>query len=250
MLVTAFLRLPDRRYRLSVEDYLRHGEKLLAIRYPMAIFVEPSLVEFIEERRTHSPTVVYPITLEELELSPAAATMRENIETGTEIRNHRGTGDSPWYSVLCNSKIEFLRRVHEDQKPSRVCWIDFGIYYNYQSTFESTIISFVETPSSTIVIGQMRPLNRSLDLHHRREFHGVKRWTVAAGLFSIPSSMVETIHDRLKDSFKMMLSLGFYLLEEDHLDHLIHCHPEWFSTFRTDHKTLLNDCLDDKTRPF
>jgi tetratricopeptide (TPR) repeat protein len=114
--------------RQSVEFYLEHGRKVLALGLDMILFLEPELVEGVERSGVDlARTRIVPCRLEDL----PAYERREVIERARRDHPLRGANnvkDTPLYGVFQRAKVQLLRRATDlDPEASHVAWIDFGI---------------------------------------------------------------------------------------------------------------------------
>lgn len=144
------------------ENYLNWFKDTLKVTRPMVIFVEESLVDFVNENRKNLPTVIISQPLEKIPYYE----LKNDIDIILDSKEYQDKIGSPdrvecklsLYNIIIYSKFPWVKKVIEDNpfKSEYFMWMDaglsrffYGIDYEYPS--QNAIDTLLENQDKVVI---------------------------------------------------------------------------------------------------
>ena len=228
--------------RLTVEEYLDHGQFLLGLDRPLLCFADPAIEPAIRAARAQhgltDRTVVIPQALEDLPVHGLleSATAARAIHP---VLNADLLKDTPLHGIVGWSKFEALTRAValDPFRTTHFAWVDFGLAHVARTEHVDEDRVFIETPDRVRLL-QMCPLDHSV-LDDRAHHLQYRRGHFAGGLMTGRADHLQEYCRVVELELQRALEDRFAPLDEQLLELAVVQAPELFCFHHGDYDHVL-----------
>lgn len=226
------------------DEYLSWFKETLKITRPMVVFVEESLVSFVEENRKGLPTKIIAQPLQEIPYF----NLTENIDVILKSENFKNKIGSPQrvecklalYNSVIYSKFQWVNRIISDNpfESKLFMWMDAGLSrffyemdFNYPS--DNAIETLLNFQDRVIIQTSMSYYGDLVNLNEYTEEHlwDARTW-VMAGLWCGGSKILSKFCDLIDDVLKnKMIANGLINNEQSAMAYVYKNNPDMFIAF-------------------
>ncbi len=247
VLVTALYDLARREPESGRRDpafYFDKGEFVLSLDESLVVFTDPELEEPVRRRRQASGlehrTRTFPIPLEELPLYRELPDIRR-AASSHPIRNANPRKDTPLYTALGWSKVDFLEAAMAESPPGTTgfAWIDFGIAHVARTAHWREDLVFAPQPGPVRLL-MMRNVTPA-EVADRGEYYASLRGHVAGGFLNGGREELSRFCRAFRAEAAAALDGEMAPLEEQVLGVLVAEQPELFEPYYGDYTHILEN---------
>jgi len=238
-LVTAFFDLAKREQssRRPAMDYLKHGEYILNLPYPLVIFADPEFVEPIQKMRGEKPAQIIGMPFE----SVPKYHLMEAIQAARKanpVQNASALKDTANYILLTWTKFDLVEKVVAENPfaSTHFAWIDFGLTHVAKLDFAEEAFQHVVDPIKLLV-------NKwaSSDELQAPDYYSLLRGYVAGGFMtgSLASwqQFIRLFHSEATQCLEMKRAPS----EEQIIPQIMQKHPDLFEAYYGDYDGILSN---------
>lgn len=222
----------------KIDYYLKIGEWILSLPYPMIIFTEDKLLEEIKQRRNSDlleKTDIRVVKFEDTYFYKYRSDIERNM-ISFSIYNRNNDKDTPCYIIFNNDKFFFIEEAIKRNtfNTDKFIWIDFGISY-VAKNLEAIHAWFPLIPEK---VRQMSIYGFYEDISPRDYFNAVHH-NNSGGVFSGSKENLLIYSTLFKQKWEQVLREGWYQLDEAIMSLVIREHPELFDLYYGDYSSII-----------
>lgn len=243
--VTSFFDLGKRENnteRRQVQVYLEKGLFLLGLDINLVIFIEEQFVDYVTEHRKAfmEKTKIIPMKFEDLHYYQHYDEIVENLKLHP-IHNSSSYKDTPNYIILMWEKLEFVKRVIEDNpfKSDYVGWIDFGLTHVATTRKCLTNETFKKVPEK-IKIMKLREFSYN-EFNDLKTYYSYLRGIMAAGYITGSIENMLIFHRLMNIEINRCLEMKVAPVDEQILPIVISKCPDLFILYNGDYEDILDN---------
>ena len=213
-LITAFYEMSSKHPR---KMYEKTSQQLLSTADPMIIFCEPgsTWVEFFAEKRQHAPTIVVPMSVEELRLLqhfPQETFWKKQFEIDPEGMTHHKSINTKLY-LLWDEKIVLLQSAAmlNPFNTTQFVWVDTGYWRNpaphmYRQSAMRINITKEGVSDDSMLLYQMLP-----DTSDREVIISGDHVLVGGNCFAATYNGISNMYSAFYETFWAMAATGKFV---------------------------------------